>query len=310
MLNGMSPTLHLTPPLTTRPLRQDDASSVCALVREAEEHDIGEPMTDLEDILSDWQRPSFDLGTQSIGVFQRHEMVACAEVFGGRRADAYVRPGHRGRGIGTALLRWTWDTARAAGGTLVGQPVPEGGSAAELLRANGYQELWTSWMLDLPPDAPLEQPHLPPGITIKPYQPGRDERAAFQTVEDAFGEWPDRDPSAFDDWAAMVLQRQGFEPWQLLLAFDGSGDVVGVCYVIISGDSVFVSQLAVRRNQRGRGLGRALLLRAFNEGRQHGTRRAELSTDSRTGALGLYLHVGMRITHTFVHLAKPLDAGP
>ena len=165
-------------------------------------------------------------------------------------------------------------------------------------------------MLDLPPDAPLEPPQLPPSISIRPYQPGRDEQAAFQTVEDAFGEWPDRDPSQFDDWAAMVLQRPGFEPWQLLLAVDDIGDVVGVCYVVISGDSAFVSQLAVRRDRRGQGLGRALLLRAFAEGRRHGTRRAELSTDSRTGALGLYLHVGMRVTHTFVHLVKSLDAAP
>jgi len=302
--------IALPPSLVSRALRHDDAATVCDVVSESEEHDLGEPMIDLEDIVSGWQRPGFDLATDSIGVFEGDEMVACAEVFRGRRADACVRPGHRGRGIGRALLRWTWDTARAAGSSLVGQPVPEGSSAAELLRKNGYDELWTSCILELPPDAALQHPQLPPGISIGPYQRGQDERAAFQTVEDAFGEWPDRDPSDFDDWAAMVLQRPGFEPWQLQLAVDEKGDVVGVCNVVVSGGSAFVSQLAVRRDQRGRGLGRALLVRAFAEGRQRGTRRAELSTDSRTGALGLYLHVGMRVTHTFVHLAKSLDAAP
>ncbi|MPZ61511.1 MAG: GNAT family N-acetyltransferase, partial [Propionibacteriales bacterium] len=35
-------------------------------------------------------------------------------------------------------------------------------------------------------------------------------------------------------------------------------------------------------------------------------KRGELSTDSRTGALGLYEHVGMRVRNTFEHWALDL----
>ena len=35
----------------------------------------------------------------------------------------------------------------------------------------------------------------------------------------------------------------------------------------------------------------------------HGATRSELSTDSRTGALGLYERVGMEVTSTWVHRA-------
>jgi mycothiol synthase len=79
-----------------------------------------------------------------------------------------------------------------------------------------------------------------------------------------------------------------------------------VCFVIPSRDTGWVQYLAVRRDRRGRGLARALLLRAFGEARARGMSKAELNTDTRTGALDLYLHVGMRVKATFVHWAKEL----
>ena len=46
---------------------------------------------------------------------------------------------------------------------------------------------------------------------------------------------------------------------------------------------------------------RALLVDAFERARDHGATVSELSTDSRTGALGLYEHVGMQVTQTWRH---------
>ncbi|MDX6326757.1 MAG: mycothiol synthase, partial [Nocardioidaceae bacterium] len=48
---------------------------------------------------------------------------------------------------------------------------------------------------------------------------------------------------------------------------------------------------------------RSLLVDAFGNAREHGATRSELSTDSRTGALGLYEKVGMVVTSTWVHRA-------
>jgi ribosomal protein S18 acetylase RimI-like enzyme len=58
---------------------------------------------------------------------------------------------------------------------------------------------------------------------------------------------------------------------------------------------------------RGRGIARSLLLHAFTETRARGGKACELSTDSRTGALTLYEHVGMRVKHSFVHWARSLE---
>ena len=89
--------------------------------------------------------------------------------------------------------------------------------------------------------------------------------------------------------------------WHLRVVTDRSGEVVGVGWVLPSRDSGYVMSLAVRKDQRGRGLARALLVDCFEVSRGAGMARAELSTDSRTGALGLYERVGMEITQTWLH---------
>lgn len=88
---------------------------------------------------------------------------------------------------------------------------------------------------------------------------------------------------------------------------DPDGVVVGVAMVIGSSDGMlWVDELAVRADRRGLGLARALLADSFAEGRRRGFPRSGLSTDSRTGALGLYEHVGMEVTATFRRLALPI----
>ena len=294
--------MDLPPGLTARPLVIVDAERVFALMVASETHDAGEAAIDLEDIVADWQRPSFDLTTQSVGVVSGAELVAYAEVVNGRYADATVPPEWRGRGIGTWLAAWTQEEARRQGGSLVGMPVPRGSDGDRLLASLGYHVAWTSWVLELPRGAVIEPQPLPEGYAIRAFQPG-EERVVYQVVEDAFNEWPDRTPTPYDDWAARVVRRPGFEPWHLRVVTEPSGAVVGVGYVILSRDSGYVMSLAVRKDQRRRGLARGLLVDCFEVSRGAGMARAELSTDSRTGALGLYERVGMEITQTWVHRA-------
>ena len=67
-----------------------------------------------------------------------------------------------------------------------------------------------------------------------------------------------------------------------------------------------MEQLAVERSHRGKGLAQALLSDAFGRAREHGATRSELSTDSRTGALDLYLKLGMEVTQVWTHLVTDL----
>lgn len=294
--------MDLPPGLRARPLDMDDAVPVADLRRAGEVHDVGEALIDDEDIIGAWCRPSFNLARQSIGVLDGESLVGWAEVYKGRSANATVHPGHRGRGIGAALSGWTQERARADGGTLVGQTVPCGGDAEHLLQSLGYHERWATWVLGLPEGSVIEPQHLEPGYAIREIRTG-DDRAAYQLIEDAFNEWPDRQPSTFDDWAATAVLRPGFEPWQLRLVCDPAGTLVGASLLIVSDGCGFIDKLAVRADQRGRGLARALLADSFEVARSRGALRCEVSTDSRSGALGLYHRLGMQVTMTWLHLA-------
>lgn len=289
-------------PYVRRPLSLADAQGVYEIIRDSEVHDVGEAVIDLEDIVGDWQRPSFDVAAQTVGLERDGVLVAYAEVHRGGRADAHVRPDHRGRGLGTWLAGWVAAEAARQGGTVVGQPVLGGSDADRLLDALGWRVRWTSWVLRLPEGRDIDPQPLPSGYTVRGLEPG-EEPLAYGVVERAFSEWPDRTPTAYDDWAATTVLRPGFDLSMLRLVTAPDGEVVGACVAIDSGDTAYVDQLAVAREHRGLGLARALLVDAFARGRARGRVRCELSTDSRTGALGLYERVGMVVTSTWVNRA-------
>jgi GNAT superfamily N-acetyltransferase len=260
----------------------------------------------VEDTLSEWSRPSFDPSTDVRLVFDRDRLVGYAEVFGARKAWSYVHPSHRGRGIGAALVDWTERYARDAGGRLVGQSISENEIAArDLFLSRGYGVLWNSWILEKELGREEALPVLSGGLRLRNFEPGKDDLRVYRVVEDAFNEWPDRDPTPFEDWRAMTLARPDFDPGLVFVVEDGE-DIVGMAYCIEDRGTWWVQQLAVRASHRRRGLGRALLQQAFHRARRRGLHRVGLSTDSRTGALGLYEHVGMHLKRTYTHYAKPL----
>lgn len=304
----MPETPHLPAGLTTRPLRTTDAAAVHRLMAAQELEDIGEVAIEEADIVSDWAKPSHDLGARSIGVWDGDTLVAYAELMGADRADTSVLPSHRGRGIGTWLAHWLQDLGRRVGSSVVGMPVPQGSPGDRLLEELGFRVRWTSWVLRLPEGATIPERDLPEGYAIRTAGPD-DMRAAHDVLEDAFLEWSVREREPYEDFAAATLGRPGFEPWNLRVAVDGDGQVVGVALVLVSdnGATGYVDRLAVRADQRGRGIAQALLVDSFAQARAHGTTTSELSTDSRTGALGLYQRVGMMTESVWVNRAIDLS---
>lgn len=293
--------------LSTRPLVATDATAVFELMAAAELHDTGEVAIEEADIVADWQQPSFDVSGSTIGVFDGAQLVGYGEYCGGERCDASVHPAHRGRGIGTAIAAWIRLRAKQAGAVRVGMPVPAGSAGDRLLRALGYDERWQSWILRLPPDRQVQAQPLPDGYEIR--AGGTDDaalREVWQVVEDAFLEWSERERTPFPDWRATTVERPGFESWRLRVATEPTGAVVGMALVLGEDHVAYIDKLAVRADHRGLGLGRALLAEAFATAQARGATRMELSTDSRTGALSLYEHVGMEVTGRWVHLAAQL----
>lgn len=303
-----SPTPPLPPGYAARPIEMADAPTVTALVAAEELHDLGEVLIEEADYVADWQRPSFRVETQTLGVWHGEQLAGFAMV-DHDRGDAAVHPDHRRRGIGTALAGWMQDCARRQGMSVVGSPVPQGKAADQLLERLGYRVRWTSWVLELLDGATIAERALPPGYAVREATP-EDYAAVWTVTEDAFLEWSDRRRQSFEDWRAAVPGRPGFEPWHIRVATDPTGAVVATSNIHLSGEpgrlSAYIDRLATHRDHRHRGLAQALLVDSFRAGHEHSAVRSELSTDSRTGALTLYEKVGMSVTSVWVNRAKDL----
>ena len=80
------------------------------------------------------------------------------------------------------------------------------------------------------------------------------------------------------------------EAVQLIALEDG--ELVGTCRVLLQGGDAKFGRLAVKRDRRGRGIGRSLLEAAEAEARAGGAQRMGLA--AQTGAIGMYVAAGFK----------------
>lgn len=206
---------------------------------------------------------------------------------------------------GTWLAAWLRELATSRGVAVIGMPMPEGSDGDRLMADLGYRVRWTSWVLALPEGKEIPTRELPEGYAVREARPD-DYPAMHDVLEDAFLEWSERDRETFEAFTAMVLHRPGFEPWNARVVTGPTGDVVAAAIVHLSDNgTAYIARIGTRQDQRNRGLAQALLVDSFAVGREHGATVSELSTDSRTGALGLYEKVGM-VVHT-VWISRGID---
>jgi predicted N-acetyltransferase YhbS len=299
----MIDSVGLPPGFVGRAATMNDVTAVTELIAACEIANDGAIEIDASDVvqsLSSAARPE-----DAIVVEDGQRIVAWATIHG-ERTDADVHPDCGGRGIGAALLAWSEDRARAAGRPRVRQTVTDNDQAARTLFAGkGYFAAHTSWILEMPlADAPPPV-FVPAGITIRPY---RDDDAAdvHRVIDDAFSEWPGREPLGFEDWVPHVLAHPAFSADLSRVALDGD-EVVGAALAMdYAAADGWVQQLATRATHRHRGIARALLASVFVAFHAQGRRMVGLSTDSRTGALTLYQRLGMRVRRSYTGWAKDL----
>ena len=284
---------------TARQLMRSDLDDMYAVAEAYDIEMLGEPDLEKADIEAFWRMPNFHLDTDSLSVFDGLRLTAYAEVMMGKYIDLCVHADYRGRGIGTALGQWAEDRLRAMGATTAIQSAPLTDKLAlQIFADRGYDRGWTSWALALPSDVAIPQRELAEGYAVRPFIPGIEDEAVYEVIQTAFGEWPDRERTPYEDWRAVVFGRETFNPDNMLVATRGE-HVVGVCYVVDGERAGWVNSLAVDKAHRHRGIAQVLLARAFEGTRSRGLKRAELATDSRTGALGLYENLGMHVTQTY-----------
>jgi ribosomal protein S18 acetylase RimI-like enzyme len=298
----------LPPGYRARPATADDLGDVHRLVTACERELRGQAHTDLGRIAADLARPGLDRELDTRLIHDRAGRLA-AWAWVNRRSEVAVHPGYRGLGLGSALLEWAGARGRQAGSAQIVQTVPVDDTAAvALLRSRGYEPMVTEWLLEfLMPEEPTV-PAPPAGVTVRPFAPG-DGHDAHQVVEDAFDEWQQR-RRAYEEWARHTVERPTFAPGMSALAFT-DGQLVGVALALDPPDTGegCIEQVAVRRDHRNRGIARLLLRTTFRNFHRRGRRVCTLGTHSETGALDLYLGVGMGVRHSSTVFRKTLPTG-
>lgn len=154
---------------------------------------------------------------------------------------------------------------------------------------------------------------MPDGITLRPFDPDREARPAYEALHEAFRDHWGEGMRSFENWAARVSGPQGSERSFTFVAVDDdeiAGVVVGRVGTGADGETGSVEELGVRRPWRGRGLGLALLRTAFHEFRRRDLTRVVLNVDaeSPTGATRLYERAGMRVEVAWDRWEKALRA--
>jgi mycothiol synthase len=290
--------------LTARAATRADVAAITALIAACEIANDGVAEVHPTDV-----EQSFDLADAEAGVIvveAPDQLVGWATVSNGR-AEVEVHHDWRGRGIGSALLAWTEERARASGMWQVRQIVPDSNRSAHLLfESAGYTSPSVSWVLEMQLEKAPPEVDVPPGIAIRPYRP-QDAEAAYRVIEDAFNEWPGRQPTDFAGWSAHVLGHASFAREMSRVAFEGD-ELVGVALSnnYQGQDEGWVEQIATRGTHRHRGIARALLQSVFAAYFATGRRLVGLSTNSRSGARTLYERIGMRVRRSYTAWEKDL----
>ena len=287
-----------------RPATAADAEAIYELIAACELADDGVVEVDRYDVIVGFERHGLEPDLDTLLVFVGEDLAAWAELYRGR-AEADVRPTHRGRGIGAALLSSIEARAGVLGEPRIGQTKTDANTGTrELLITSGYEPSWTSWIIRMELARPPEPPVVPAGISIRAYERS-DARLVHEVIDDAFSEWPGRDPEPYEVWAPQAIAHPAFAPALSPLAFDGE-ELVGVVLSTDFPEEGWIDQLATKATHRRRGIAQALLRTALGGFYERGRPMAGVSTDSRTGALGLYEKVGMRVVRQYTRYTEVL----
>jgi len=282
-----------------------DLDAVADVLIATELDEAGQVVLGLDFVRDEWSRVGFDLATNAWVVVDGEGTVAgYAQAMREEPAvvDCWgvVRPGHRGRGIGSSLVGLTEERAAHL---LAGLPsgrfrhaISAGDdAAAALLKARGLRPVRHFWHMQIDLTGPLEPGPAPEGVEVTGIDSG-DLPAIHGVIDEAFADHFGHHAEPFERWMAEQEASPSHDLTLWLLA-RAEGRPVGALTAHVGGDSGWVDYLGVLTACRGRGAGMALLRRSFAMFAERGVRRVILNVDAEnpTGATALYERAGMRV---------------
>jgi mycothiol synthase len=227
----------------------------------------------------------------------------------GPAAELAVSPTARRQGVGTALLDVLVTRADQEPGRLRLWAHGTDAAAGRLAAAHGFRRVRRLWQMRRSLYAPLDPVVLPPGVTLRAFDPDRDPEPWLALNARAFAALPDQ-----AGWTRADLDRRMAEPWfepaGFLLAEQVDSRLVGFHWTKVHGHharaggdpedghrhhepigEVYV--VGVDPQARGGGLGRALTLAGLHHLRGRGLASALLFVDADNApAIALYRSLG------------------
>jgi mycothiol synthase len=275
-----------------------------------------------------WMSPDLNIETDAWVVTSAGQIVGYADVLAEApyvrlSADGKVHPACVGRGIGTHLLqleesRASEILALAASDARVVLHKEESSTnerARHLLAKASYQVVRQFWRVEIALGGEPPAPEWPEGTTVRTAVPGRDERAIYEAMDEAFRDHYGHRRIPFETWLHWQTGNpEKYDPSLWFLAMDNeeiAGAALCHAHVTEDPDAGWVGGLGVRRPWRRRGLGLALLRQSFQALFRRGKRKVALGVDaaSLTGATRLYERAGMHVDRQFDTYEKELRPG-
>jgi mycothiol synthase len=300
-----------------RPAKLDDVQATVKMLNVWAGRILGRDKFEVEDFLTDWSEPGFDLGQDARLVIAPDGQIAgYCEVFD--PGEPHVRlhsfgrvhPDHTNVGVGSWLLRWAEERARQAVPcapsearvALVAHCLASRDRPPELFLRHGFTFVRHGLRMVIELDREPPEPVWPGGITVRPIVLDQDEPAMVQAVLAAFKDHWGFVERPFEEELArfqhLLRNNPNVDPALWYLAWDGD-QIAGVslCWPHAHDDHEmgWVGTLGVSRPWRRRGIALVLLQHIFGEFWRRGKRRVGLGVDAQslTGATRLYEKAGM-----------------
>jgi mycothiol synthase len=289
--------------LEFREVRSEDAAAVAELCNAFERAFSDDPELESEEDILLWWRQECEVRL----VLDAETLVGVA--FVRRRGDrwdgdGYVHPDAFGRGVGTAIVDWIEERARAHGSSETRvATLAQDERAACLLTSRGFAPVRAFFRMTIELDEQPSLPAWPEGYTVAPLQAG-EERELYEVLEDAFADHWDHSVRTYDEWLATRKIAHDL----CFLVRTGDETAAGTLCTVDVGGVGWVDALGTRRAHRRRGLGEALLGQSFHTLYAHGAPKIRLGVDAEnpTGATRLYERVGMHVSSRIDLYAKTL----
>jgi len=309
--------------INLRPFTLDDSQEVVDLFNAYSRALQGQDQFDLDDLITDWTSPGMNIA-EAVRVLENTQgkIIGYIDVWDTTKPHVtkyiwgLMHPDHWNKEQYHAMLTWAEAFSRerihlAPEGTRV--CMSQGVSNNDMrrkkaLEAYGFAVVRHFYQMEIElDDAPLS-PTVPEEIAIVPIDVNTELKTALIAMDDGFKDhWGHVDrpiDEVLDQWQHFLKNDKDFDPSLWYLAKSGE-EIAGVCRcnpkTVEDPNMGWINQLCVRKPWRRQGLGKALLLTAFNEFYRRGKQRVGLSVDaaSLTNATHLYEKAGMQVTKQY-----------